>query len=89
MIYGRFKIPRGPDALDEAMALHDTIVREETRAALAAGAVLNDHHGIGMRLGPYMRDQFGAAGMDMLTRIKRGLDPNNILCPGKLGLPAD
>jgi FAD/FMN-containing dehydrogenase len=41
-----------------------------------------------MRLAPYMADQFGPAGMDMLTRIKRGLDPLNILCPGKLGLPA-
>jgi alkyldihydroxyacetonephosphate synthase len=89
MIYARVKIPRGPESLDEAMALHDTIVRDGTRAALAAGAVLNDHHGVGMRLGAYMADQFGAAGMDMLTRIKRGLDPYNILCPGKLGLPAD
>jgi alkyldihydroxyacetonephosphate synthase len=88
MIYARFKIPRGPDSLDEALALHDTIVRAGTQAALAAGAVLNDHHGVGMRLGAYMVDQFGEAGMDMLTRIKRGLDPANILCPGKLGLPA-
>jgi alkyldihydroxyacetonephosphate synthase len=89
MIYARFKIPRGPEGLDEALALHDGIVREGTQAALSAGAVLNDHHGVGMRLGPYMRDQFGTAGMDMLTRIKRGLDPLNILCPGKLGLPAE
>jgi alkyldihydroxyacetonephosphate synthase len=88
MIYARFKIARGPESLDEAMALHDTIVRDATRAALAAGAVLNDHHGVGMRLGAYMPEQFGAAGMDMLARIKRGLDPYNILCPGKLGLPA-
>ncbi len=87
MIYARFKIARGPDALEEAMALHDAVVRDATRAALAAGAVLNDHHGIGMRLGAYMPEQFGAAGMDMLGRIKRGLDPYNILCPGKLGLP--
>jgi alkyldihydroxyacetonephosphate synthase len=88
MIYARFKIARGPDSLDEAVALHDAVVRDATRAALTAGAVLNDHHGIGMRLGGYMQEQFGPAGMDMLARIKRGLDPNNVLCPGKLGLPA-
>jgi alkyldihydroxyacetonephosphate synthase len=87
MIYARFKIPRGPERFDEALALHDAVVGDGTRAALAAGAVLNDHHGIGMRLGPYMAEQFGPAGMDMLARIKRGLDPRNILCPGKLGLP--
>lgn len=86
MIYPRFKIPRGPDHLDEAMALHDKVVRDATRAALGAGAVLNDHHGVGMRLAPYMKDQYGDAGMRLLASVKRALDPNNILCPGKLGL---
>jgi alkyldihydroxyacetonephosphate synthase len=89
MIYARFKIPRGPESLDEAVALHDAIVRDATRAALGAGAVLNDHHGVGMRLGAYMVEQWGEAGLDMLARIKRGLDPLDILCPGKLGLPAE
>jgi alkyldihydroxyacetonephosphate synthase len=86
MIYARFKIPKGPDTLAESMALHDQIIGDATHAALQAGAVLNDHHGVGARLAPYMRDQLGDAGMEMLSRIKRGLDPNGILCPGKLGL---
>jgi alkyldihydroxyacetonephosphate synthase len=86
MIYARFKISPAPEKLEDALALHDKIIREGTHAALAAGAVLNDHHGVGMRLAPYMRDQFGDAGMTMLTRIKQGLDPNGILAPGKLGL---
>ena len=30
-------------------------------AALDAGAVINDHHGVGIKLGPYMRRQHGAA----------------------------
>ena len=88
MIYARFKITPAPEQLEDALALHDTIIRDATRAALAAGAVLNDHHGVGTRLAPYMRDQFGDAGMEMLTRIKRGLDPNGILSPGKLGIAA-
>ncbi|MBI3831852.1 MAG: FAD-binding oxidoreductase [Planctomycetes bacterium] len=86
MIYPRFKIPTGPSNYEEALALHDKIVRDATMAALAAGAVINDHHGVGMRLAPYMKDQFGEAGMKTLAQIKRGLDPNNILCPGKLGI---
>jgi alkyldihydroxyacetonephosphate synthase len=85
MVYARMKIPTGPDDLDEAKALHDKIFYAGVEAALKAGAVLNDHHGVGMRLAPYMKDQFGP-GMDTLRRIKQGLDPNNILCPGKLGL---
>jgi alkyldihydroxyacetonephosphate synthase len=85
MIYARMKIPTGPADLDEAKALHDTVFKAGTEAALAAGAVLNDHHGVGMRLAPYMEAQYGT-GMDVLRRIKRALDPNGILCPGKLGL---
>jgi alkyldihydroxyacetonephosphate synthase len=47
--------------------------------------VLNDHHGVGLRLLPFMQAQYGA-GMGALSSIKHALDPNNILCPGKLGL---
>lgn len=85
MIYARMKVPTGPADLAEAKALHDTIFKAGVEAAMAAGAVLNDHHGVGLRLAPYMDAQFGP-GMDVLRRIKHGLDPNNVLCPGKLGL---
>ncbi len=85
MIYARMKIPTGPDNLEEAKALHDKIFYAGVEAAMQAGAVMNDHHGVGLRLAPYMDSQYGA-GMTALAQIKKGLDPNNILCPGKLGL---
>jgi alkyldihydroxyacetonephosphate synthase len=82
MIYGRFVVPDGgPDAI----ALHDAIWRDGVRAILAAGGVMNDHHGVGVKLAPYMRDQYGAA-LDTLRTIKEALDPNGIMNPGKLGL---
>lgn len=85
MIYARMKIPTGPADLTEAKELHDAIFRAGVEAAMKAGAVMNDHHGVGMRLAPFMRPQYGA-GLDTLKRIKAALDPNNILCPGKLDL---
>ena len=82
MIYGRFVVPDGgPDAL----ALHDRIWEDGVRAILRAGGVMNDHHGVGMKLAPYMRAQHGPA-LDTLRRIKEVLDPNRIMNPGKLGL---
>jgi alkyldihydroxyacetonephosphate synthase len=66
--------------------LHDRIVQAAVVAALRAGGVINDHHGVGMRLAPYLEHQFGAGGMELLRRVKRGLDPDNILCPGKLAM---
>jgi alkyldihydroxyacetonephosphate synthase len=85
MIYARMKIPVGPSDLRKAKALHDKIIGDGVKAALAAGAVMNDHHGVGLRLAPFMRAQYGPA-LDMLRRIKKGVDPKGILCPGKLGL---
>jgi alkyldihydroxyacetonephosphate synthase len=82
MIYGRFVLPDGgPDAV----ALHDRIWRDGVTAALGAGAVINDHHGVGLKLAPYMQAQHGA-GLDVLRRIKTSLDPNGVMNPGKLGL---
>src|SRR5919197_795985 len=82
MIYGRFVVPDGgPDAL----ALHDRIWEDGMTAALDAGAVINDHHGVGIKLGPYMRRQHGAA-LDSIQLIKAALDPHGVMNPGKLGL---
>jgi len=82
MIYGRFVVPDGgPDAL----ALHDRIWADGMTAALDAGGVMNDHHGVGIKLGPYMRRQHGGA-LDVMRRIKAALDPHGVMNPGKLGL---
>ncbi len=86
MIYPRFGIPKGPGNLDEALELHDRIVRAATLAALEAGGVINDHHGVGMRLAPYLERQFGPEGMALLRRIKGAIDPDHTLCPGKLAM---
>jgi alkyldihydroxyacetonephosphate synthase len=82
MIYGRFVVPDGgPDAL----ALHDRIWEDGMTAALEAGGVMNDHHGVGIKLGPYMRRQHGGA-LDAMAAIKAALDPHGVMNPGKMGL---
>jgi alkyldihydroxyacetonephosphate synthase len=82
MIYGRFVVPDGgPDAV----SLHDRIWEDGVRAILEAGGVINDHHGVGLKLAPYMRAQHGAS-LDVLRRIKAALDPAGVMNPGKLDL---
>jgi FAD/FMN-containing dehydrogenase len=53
---------------------------------MESGGIMNDHHGVGMRLAPHLERQFGSAGMNLLRGIKSGVDPNHILCPGKMGM---
>ncbi|HEY6886170.1 MAG TPA: FAD-binding oxidoreductase [Solirubrobacter sp.] len=82
MIYARFLIPEGGD---DALALHNQIWEDGITAVLAAGGVMNDHHGVGLKLAPYMSAQHGPA-LDALRAIKTALDPLGIMNPGKLGL---
>ena len=79
MIYARFLVPEGD------LELHDRIWHDGVTAVLEAGGVMNDHHGVGLKLAPYMAAQHGAA-LDVLRSIKRALDPLGIMNPGKLGL---
>ena len=53
-------------------------------AAIAMGGTLSGEHGIGLGKLKYMQDQFGEVGMHTMRAIKKALDPNNILNPGKL-----
>lgn len=53
--------------------------------ALQTGAVTSHHHGAGLARLPYLAADLGS-GMNVLQAIKRALDPNGILNPGKLGL---
>ena len=57
------------------------------RAVLAAGGNLSHHHGVGLNRARFVREALGPA-FDVLAGLKRTLDPNGILNPGKLGLPS-
>ena len=56
------------------------------RAVLEAGGALSHHHGVGLNRSRFMQDELGE-GLSVLGDLKRALDPNGVLNPGKLGLP--
>lgn len=57
-----------------------------TRAALAAGANLSHHHGVGVNRARFVAEALGT-GAAVLASVKAALDPRGVLNPGKLGLP--
>ena len=80
MLYARF-IFEGKDVPEdprEAAALYN-------RVWDVAIGVINEHHGVGLKLGRYMKELYGKA-FPVLEGIKKTLDPNNIMNPGKMGL---
>jgi alkyldihydroxyacetonephosphate synthase len=81
-LYFTFAGKPAPDAKD---AYHRAVWDAGTRAALASGMSLSHHHGVGLHRGRYMAEALGA-GFEVLASLKRAVDPNGILNPGKLGL---
>ena len=85
MIYDRFIVDDVPEDPVEAMRLHNQIWNMGVRTAIANGGVVNDHHGVGIKLGRLMKEQYGPA-MQVFEGLKNALDPNHIMNPFKLGL---
>ncbi|MBC7334120.1 MAG: FAD-binding oxidoreductase [Actinobacteria bacterium] len=85
MLYARFIIDDPPDDPHEAIYLHNSIWNDCLRAAIQAGGVLNEHHGIGLKLSRLVPELYGNS-FDIFKRLKKSLDPNNIMNPAKLGL---
>jgi alkyldihydroxyacetonephosphate synthase len=71
----------------ERTSYHVALWDAGQRAALAGGAALSHHHGVGLARSRYVAEALGPA-HDVLVAVKAALDPNGILNPGKLGLPS-
>lgn len=83
-LYSRFIIEDPPEDAEEAIRLHNRIWNTAMTAVLANGGMVNEHHGVGLKLSRFMRRQYGAA-WPMLQSIKGALDPKGIMNPGKVG----
>ncbi|KON68735.1 FAD-binding protein [Peribacillus butanolivorans] len=68
----------------EEMSRVELAVSEIFMAAIELGGTLSGEHGIGMMKAPFMEMELGAAGLDIMKRIKEVWDPNNIMNPGKI-----
>jgi alkyldihydroxyacetonephosphate synthase len=73
-----------PRALHGDVAQWQTIKRAATDAIVANGGTISHHHGVGEDHLPWIEQEKGALGVDILRAIKSTLDPKGILNPGKL-----
>lgn len=56
------------------------------KLGIELGGTLSGEHGIGIGKALFMSAEHGTVAMKVMSGIKRTLDPNNILNPGKMGL---
>jgi D-lactate dehydrogenase (cytochrome) len=71
--------PDDPRELAEVKALNARLVRR----ALAMGGTCTGEHGIGLGKIEYLAEQHGES-VDVMRAIKRALDPENRMNPGKI-----
>jgi FAD/FMN-containing dehydrogenase len=69
---------------DAQLVLEET-VEELLRLVQRMGGSMEYTHGVGVKLAPLMAEEHGY-GLEVMRRIKKTLDPNNIMNPGKMGI---
>jgi glycolate oxidase len=60
------------------------VVREIFATAVELGGTLSGEHGVGVLKRAYLESALGADAIEIQQRVKRALDPQDILCPGKI-----
>jgi glycolate oxidase len=48
------------------------------------GGTISGEHGIGITKAQSMKIEFSRPALELMSRLKRAFDPNNILNPGKI-----
>lgn len=59
-------------------------VREIFEAVLSMNGSISGEHGIGISKAAYLPMEVGSAALDAMKNIKKALDPNNVMNPGKI-----
>ena len=62
----------------------DTAIREIFRLTVALGGTISGEHGIGYSQKSYLPIALGIDEIALMKRIKKTMDPNNIMNPGKI-----
>jgi D-lactate dehydrogenase (cytochrome) len=72
--------PEKPAELDEAMAINERLIAR----ALAMDGTCTGEHGIGRGKMAHLVEEHGEETVSLMRDIKRALDPDNLLNPGKV-----
>jgi glycolate oxidase len=73
---------------EEELKRGHNAIEEIFQMVVDIGGTLSGEHGIGTSKAPFMGIAFNDMEIQLFKDIKKSFDPNNILNPGKMGLPS-
>jgi len=62
----------------------EIVTAEIMKATLSLGGTISGEHGIGLTKAKFLSWEVRPEAIDLMKRLKRTIDPNNILNPGKI-----
>ena len=68
----------------EEMERVEQALEEIVGHTIALGGTITGEHGVGLAKKMFLRQQFGDASFELLRLVKKALDPNALLNPGKI-----
>lgn len=80
---GRYFIPQG----EEGWADYQKAARGQAALATSLGGSISGCHGVGLEHRDYLDLEYSEVALDVMRSIKKALDPDNIMNPGKM-IPA-
>ena len=69
---------------DELFARWKKMKAAASTAILAHGGTISHQHGVGLDHAPYLKEEKGVLGMEILSAARKALDPRGMMNPGKL-----
>jgi D-lactate dehydrogenase (cytochrome) len=69
-----------PEEVAEVQEFIDRLVAR----AIAMDGTCTGEHGVGQKKMKYLEPEYGAPAVELMRRLKRAIDPLNIMNPGKI-----
>lgn len=79
MVGGRYRLPKGEHAWEK----YQKVLREIAVLATRLGGSVQGCHGVGIEHRENLDLEYSDVALEIMRRIKKTLDPNNIMNPGK------
>ena len=71
-------------SIQEWYEIEKKALREIYQATKELGGTISGEHGIGLKRKPYMKIVISPVELELMRKIKKAFDPNNIMNPGKI-----